>query len=119
MHTPLCAHPVCGGGFRSNPFASLTDGNIDCLEVKNITRRKFAMMVGDYRKGLHLNGQYKDVIDHFKSKTADIYFEEETPVSVDGEIIKTREIHVSVISRALKILLPRGVKPLVLAEDAK
>ena len=117
--TTLANGAFCGGGFRSNPFASLTDGCIDCMEVKNITRRKFATMVGDYRKGLHLNGKYKDIINHFKARTTDIYFEEETPVSVDGEIIKTREIHVSVISRALKILLPRGVKPLVLAEDAK
>lgn len=43
----------------------------------------------------------------------DINFDEETPVSVDGEIIKTRNVHISVASRALTIWLPRGVKPLV------
>ena len=41
-----------------------------------------------------------------------MYFDEETPVSVDGEIIRTREIHVSVYQKALTILVPKGVKPI-------
>ena len=45
-----------------------------------------------------------------KCKTADVYFDEETPVSVDGEIIRTRELHVSVLNKALTILVPRGAK---------
>ena len=111
--TTLANGSFCGGGFRSNPFACLNDGNIDCMEVQNITRRKFFTMVNDYRKGTHLDGKFSDIIKHFKSKTADFYFDEETPVSVDGEIIRTKEIHISVVERALTVLLPRGVKPLV------
>ena len=117
--TTLANGAFCGGGFKSNPRASLTDGNIDCIEVKNISRTRFLRMVGDYKKGLHLDGKYEKIITPFKCKTADLYFDEETPVSVDGEIIKTREIHISVASCALKILLPRGVKPLIAVELAK
>lgn len=113
--TTLANGACCGGGFRSNPYACLTDGQIDCIEVKNISRRKFATIVASYKKGTHLNGKFSDVIGHFKCKTVDMTFDEETPVSVDGEIVRTREIHISVVSRALKILLPRGVKPLVAA----
>ena len=111
--TTLANGGFCGGGFHSNPFASLTDGNIDCIEVKNISRRKFIALVGHYKKGTHINEKFKDIIEHFKCKVTDIYFDEETPVSVDGEIIRTKEIHISVVSKALTILLPRGVKPLV------
>ena len=117
--TTLANGAFCGGGFKSNPFACLTDGNIDCIEVKNISRRRFFDMVGDYKKGLHLSGKYKEIISHFKCKKADVYFDEETPVSVDGEIIRTRELHISVASRALTILLPRGVKPLIAAESVE
>jgi sucrose-6-phosphate hydrolase SacC (GH32 family) len=59
----------------------------------------------------------KQASDHTKlligDTSMDINFDEETPVSVDGEIIKTRNVHISVASRALTIWLPRGVKPLV------
>lgn len=116
--TTLANGAFCGGGFHSNPQASLTDGSIDCIEVKNISRRRFLSMVGDYKKGAHLSGKFKDIISHFKCKTADVYFDEETPVSVDGEIIRTRELHVSVACRALTIVLPRGVKPTVVSEGA-
>ena len=117
--TTLANGSFCGGGFRSNPFASLTDGNIDCIEVKKISRTKFATIVAHYKKGTHLNGKFSDVIDHFKCKSTKMYFDVETPVSVDGEIIRTREIHISVAKRALTILLPRGVKPLVTEDDAE
>ena len=100
----------CGGGFHSNPFASLVDGNIDCLEVDVLSRAKFVSMVGDYRAGKHLGGKYDDVMHPSKCKTADVYFDEETPVSVDGEIIRTRELHISVLNKALTILVPRGAK---------
>ena len=109
--TTLANGAFCGGGFRSNPRASLDDGLIDCIEVKDVSRTKFLSLVGDYKKGKHLGEKFKNIVEHFKCKTTDMYFDEETPVSVDGEIIRTREIHVSVYQKALTILIPKGVKP--------
>lgn len=100
----------CGGGFYSNPRASLTDGKIDCIEVKNIGRLKFVSLVGSYKKGEHLVPKFKNIIENLKSHTVDILFDEETHVSVDGEIIRTKELHLSVDRKALKFLLPAGVR---------
>ena len=111
--TTIANGAFCGGGFHSNPLASLTDGNMDCIEAKNMSRTRFLTMVGDYKNGKHLVKKYSKRIGNFKCKVMDINFDEETPVSVDGEIIKTRNVHISVASRALTIWLPRGVKPLV------
>jgi diacylglycerol kinase family enzyme len=33
------------------------------------------------------------------------------PVSVDGELVYTNEIHISVERKALKFMLPKGVAP--------
>lgn len=99
----------CGGGFNSNPTASLTDGQIDCLAVKNIGRVRFLTLVGAYKKGLHLGEKFKRIIDHFKSLKVDMYFEEETPVSVDGEVVYVNELHITVADKALTVMLPRGV----------
>jgi YegS/Rv2252/BmrU family lipid kinase len=112
--TTIANGGFCGGGFHSNPIASLTDGNLDCIEAQNMSRTRFLALVGDYKNGKHLEEKFDGIIDNFKCKTADIYFDEITPVSVDGEIIREREIHISVISKALTIILPNGVKPLIL-----
>ncbi len=109
--TTLANGAFCGGGFNSNPKASLTDGQIDCIEVKNVSRTKFISLVGDYKKGNHLADKFKSIVEHFKCRTADMYFDVETPVSVDGEVIRTRELHIGVEREALRILLPKGVVP--------
>ncbi len=114
--TTLANGSFCGGGFFSNPFASLTDGYIDCVEVKNVSRMRFLRMVSSYKAGTHLGGQYKEIIDHFKVEAVDISFDEETPVSVDGEIIRTKELHINVVPKALAILLPRRVRPIAETE---
>ena len=111
--TTLANGAFCGGGFHSNPRASLTDGNIDCIVAQNMSRKRFLALVGDYKGGKHLKNKYSHLIQTYKCKTADLYFDAETPVSVDGEIIRVREIHISVASRALTLMLPRGVKPLI------
>ena len=73
------------------------------------SRMKFVLLVGSYKKGLHLGEKFKKIVDHFKCESAEMYFDEDTPVSVDGEIVRTRELHMSVARNALTIMLPRGV----------
>ncbi len=107
----------CGGGFNSNPCASLTDGNIDCIAIKNIGRIKFLSLVGKYKNGEHLAEKFSKIVKHYKCRETTLTFDEETPVSVDGEIIRTEELHLSVSRRAFKIILPLGVRPLVAQTD--
>lgn len=107
--TTLANGAFCGGGFNSNPTAVLNDGQIDCIAVRNVSRTKFLTMVGSYKKGLHLGENFKTILDHFKCRDAHLYFEDETPVSVDGEIIRTRELHISVAGKAMTFMIPRGV----------
>lgn len=117
--TTLANGAFCGGGFNSNPKASLTDGNIDCITVKNVSRLKFLSLVGKYKSGTHLSGKYDSIISHFKCRKADLVFSEETPVSVDGELVYTKELHLSVDEKAIKIRLPEGVLPKVRAIKEK
>ena len=97
-----------GGGFHSNPKASVVDGQIDGLLVSDITRRRFVMLVGDYKKGTHLTPKFEKILKNYKAKTVDMYFDEETNVSVDGEIVRFRELHVSILPRAIRFVIPRG-----------
>ena len=97
-----------GGGFHSNPLASVTDGQLDCLLVQDITRRKFITLVGDYKKGTHLTSKFEKILKNFKGQTVDMLFDTETNVSVDGEVIRFSELHLSVIHEALRFLIPKG-----------
>jgi YegS/Rv2252/BmrU family lipid kinase len=98
----------CGGGFYSNPTASLWDGAIDCIAVKNMGRIRFLSLVGSYKKGTHLVPKFSKIIEHFKCREAHIKLDEQTPVSVDGEILPLKEIHISVVREALTVMIPSG-----------
>ena len=98
----------CGGGFHSNPLASLDDGKIDALFVRNVSRRKFIAMVGDYKKGTHLKPEYDAILRNEKVSTLDLYFKDMTNVCVDGELISVNELHLSVARKALRFLIPKG-----------
>ncbi len=98
----------CGGGFHSNPQASLEDGQIDALFVNNVSRSRFIRLVGHYKKGTHLVPKFEKILSPKKAKRIDMTFEEETNVSVDGEVVRFRELHLSVAPRALRFLIPRG-----------
>lgn len=109
----------CGGGFNSNPLASLTDGRIDFINIKNVGRMKFLALVGSYKKGVHVTSEkFKKIVGNFKCETADMYFDRETPVSVDGEIVHTKELHLSVHRRAIRFMLPKGAHPISEALEA-
>ncbi len=101
----------CGGGFNSNPTACLTDGQIDSIAVNNIGRMKFLSLVGDYKNGRHLTPKFEKIISHFKSKSIKMTFEKETPISVDGEVVRFNDLSISVERGALSFLLPAGINP--------
>lgn len=101
----------CGGGFYSNPNAMLNDGLIDTIAVKNIGRLKFLSLVGDYKGGRHLSGKLDHIITHGKIDEIKMSFDKETPISVDGEIIRANELCISVEKGALNFLVPNGATP--------
>ncbi len=102
----------CGGGFNSNPLASLSDGKIDTLLVSNISRLRFISLVGDYKKGTHLSEKFKNIIRNSKCNEIKIMFDKPTNVSVDGEVIRVKDIVLSVLRGAITFRVPRGAHPI-------
>lgn len=98
----------CGGGFHSNPKSSLNDGKIDVILVNNISRMRFVSMVGAYQKGTHLVKKYEKILKNEKADCVDLWFEQNTNIGVDGEIVSVKELHITPVARALRILVPNG-----------
>ena len=98
----------CGGGFYSNPKSSMRDGKLDCILVNDIGRLKFLSLVGKYKKGEHLGGEFESVLCNKKFSRVDMRFEKEIFVCVDGELMAAEELHLSVAPKALNFLVPSG-----------
>ena len=102
----------CGGGFHSNPLASLSDGKIDKLLVSNISRTKFISIVGDYKNGTHLGEKFKKIIRNGKCTELKLKFDKITNVCVDGEVISVNELVLSVLKGAMSFRIPKGASPI-------
>lgn len=98
----------CGGGFYSNPNASLTSGALNSLFVNDVTRIKFISLVGDYKKGTHLCEKFAKIIVEDNAFEYFLEFASPTNISVDGEIVTLESLRISCEKQALNILVPKG-----------
>lgn len=100
----------CGGGFHSNPKSSLNDGKIDTIFVNNLSRLRFISIVGAYKKGTHIAQKYEKFLKNEKYESIDLFFDEPTNISIDGEIVSVKELHITLARNALRVLIPAGSK---------
>ena len=103
----------CGGGFKSSPKASLTDGNLDILLAKPVKGFKLIKLLAKYRMGTHLDDpSAKDIITHVKARNFRLRAIDKVSVSVDGEVAPFTEAEISVVPGAIRFVIPEGSKML-------
>ena len=106
-HTMIC---VCngryyGGGFNPVPEADPTDGMLDVLLIKKVSRLQVAKVVGKYK-----NGQYKQLhhlVQHYKTDRIKIICDKETPINLDGEMRMAKEVEMTLAKEKLRFFYPR------------
>ena len=103
-----------GGGFRSNPLASLNDGLFDVNIIEKVSRLTFLSLVGSYKAGTHLE-QAKKFVTYRQSSSLLLRFPQEIPICVDGEIERAQELRISLCPRVLSFVVPSGVTCLSLS----
>ncbi|MBQ8605111.1 MAG: hypothetical protein IJ408_00090 [Clostridia bacterium] len=97
-----------GGGFKASPAADLSDGLIDLMIVKKVSKIKFLSLVAGYKKGIHIDSKTGKVNEKFKdfiifSKCKSVRIEGIKEICADGEIFKTNIAKVGIIPSVLKI----------------
>ena len=108
-HTFVC---VCngrfyGGGFNPVPEADPTDGMLDVLLVKKVTRMQVPAIIGKYK-----NGRYKElshVARYIKTDSVKILCDKPTPVNLDGELRMAQEIEMTVAKEKIRFFYPKGL----------
>lgn len=98
-----------GGGFYAAPLSSMQDGLLDVMIINKISRLKFISLVGDYKKGLHMNSdtnrptdRYNGIINFYRCKSLEI--DNLNKVCVDGEVLNVSSLKIEVIKQAITFI---------------
>ena len=99
----------CGGGFHSNPYASLTNGKLDVLYINNVSRIKFVSLVSSYKKGTHIVPKNANILNTQTCTSLTLRFPSTQSVSIDGELHDIDgELNIKTVRNGLRFMLPCG-----------
>ena len=101
----VCNGRYYGGGFNPVPEADPTDGLLDVLLVKKVSRLQVPAVIGTYK-----NGRYKELphlVRHFQTKSIKIICDNVTPINLDGELRTAQEVTMSVSDKKLRFFYPK------------
>jgi diacylglycerol kinase family enzyme len=87
------------------PEADSTDGLLDVLIVKRVSRLTVARMISVYQKGRYRD--FPELISHYRTKSLRILTPEPEPVNLDGELIHSRDTKIQLLPGALRFFGPR------------
>ena len=102
-----CNGRFYGGGFNPVPEADPTDGLMDVLLVKKVTRLQVPGIIGKYK-----NGRYSElphIAEHYRVRSFRMVCDKEVPVNVDGEAIFAKEVEFAIADEKLLFFYPRGL----------
>ena len=103
----VCNGRFYGGGFNPVPEADPTDGLLDVLLVKKVSRLQVPGVVGKYKAG-----RYKELphlVRHFKTKEVTIRCDKPTSINLDGELRVAETVHIRVADEKIRFFYPKGL----------
>lgn len=112
-HTLLCS--VANGRFAGSkymcaPKSENDDGVMDVCLFHSMSLIRFLFCVKHYVRGTHL--ELKSVAKkrvYKRAKQVEIVSKKETEISLDGEMLKSKHFIITVLHKALNILLPKKI----------
>ena len=103
----ICNGRFYGGGFNPVPEADPTDGLLDVLLVKHVSRLQVPIVIGKYK-----NGRYKELpklVRHIKTDSIKILCDKPTPINLDGELRVAETVAIRVADEKLRFFYPKGL----------
>ena len=103
-----CNGRYYGGGFNPVPEADPTDGLLEVLLVKKVTRLQVPGLIGKYK-----NGRYRDLpetlVSHYRTRSLTIHCDDTVSVNVDGECLRAKDVELAIAEEKLRFFYPRGL----------
>ena len=103
----VCNGRFYGGGFNPVPEADPTDGKLDVLLVKKVSRMQVPAIIGKYK-----NGRYKELsglVRYFKTDSVKILCDKPTAINLDGELRTAEVVEMSVAREKVRFFYPKGL----------
>ena len=103
---------VCyGGGYYAAPEASLTDGLMDVVMVRKMSRLRIVRLIGEYKAGNHLTHPgFKPYLLFRRVPSLRIESDRPIDLCVDGEILRQEStVEFRIGEKKLPFVLPEGV----------
>ena len=103
----VCNGRWYGGGFNPVPEADPTDGLLDVLLVKKVSRLQVSSIIGKYKNGRYKD--YPDVIRHFRTDSVKILCDKPTAINLDGELRTSDVVNISVAKEKVRFFYPKDL----------
>ena len=100
-----CNGRYYGGGFNPVPEADPTDGLLDVLLVKKVSRLQVPMVIGKYKSGRYR--ELTKLVRHFKTDKVRILCDKPTSINLDGELRTAQTVEISIAKEKLRFFYPR------------
>ncbi len=114
----VCNGQWCGGGFHTCPQSDMTDGVLELLIIKKVSRLKFLTLVGKYKAGALLDPETGDVVENlahlvtYKKITA-VTVAGTPQICLDGEIVQGNVAEIKILPHAMQYQKSTAVKETV------
>jgi len=97
-----------GSIFKPAPLADIEDGHFDICMFGMMNFPRLAYLLTRYSKGTHVTAKECEMMTGGK---IDIKFDRPVNLQVDGENLKTEEVHIQIYPRSLRYRMPRARQP--------
>ena len=96
-----------GGMFKASPDAKITDGIFNIWKIDFVKGLVILKLIPKY-----MDSSYRDldITTTYTGSNVDIYTEGKMMYQVDGEVMETDEMHVTIQKHALNLRVPKEVK---------
>lgn len=92
-----------GGGMEVAPMASISDGMLDIILVKRLSKLSFLKAFPSVFKGAHIG---HPAVETYRAKTIRLDPRGTSPFLIDGELTPCRWAEIQVLPAALEIIVP-------------
>ena len=108
-HTLICAcnGRFYGGGFNPVPEADPTDGKLEVLLIRDVSRLQVAKVIGKYKNGQY--AQLPKLVRHFSTDRLKIICDKPTPINLDGELRIADVVDIRVAEEKVRFFYPNGL----------
>jgi len=102
-----CNGRFYGGGFNPVPEADPTDGKLEVLLIRDVSRLQVAQVIGKYKNGQY--AQLPKLVRHFSTDRLKIICDKPTPINLDGELRIADVVDIRVAEEKVRFFYPKGL----------